>query len=35
MITAPAAFGKAAGLRTPTLDVIAPLCAHLAAHSRC
>jgi 2-dehydropantoate 2-reductase len=30
MITAPAAFAKAAGLATPTLDVIAPLCAYLA-----
>jgi 2-dehydropantoate 2-reductase len=30
MITAPAAFAKAAGVETPTLDVIAPLCAYLA-----
>jgi 2-dehydropantoate 2-reductase len=30
MITAPAAFAKAAGIATPTLDVIAPLCTYLA-----
>jgi hypothetical protein len=34
MITAPAAFAKAADVVTPTLDVIAPLCAYLAAHPR-
>jgi 2-dehydropantoate 2-reductase len=34
MITAPAALAKAAGVETPTLDVIAPLCDYLAGHPR-
>jgi 2-dehydropantoate 2-reductase len=34
MITAPALFAEAAGVPAPTLDVIAPLCAHFASRQR-